>query len=191
MTALICIVLVKDTQEISNRALKWATTTKKAFSSMGHEKKPLYRKVNTRTYGVRHGDGGKAKWERGTKKADRDQSMLGTMHKKHRHGLDYTPLFKFLLSKVGQNWDEVHSEAVSRLDNDEPISWLVSETKEEGRPFVRTGESSYFSGLYVDDDNRLALVDPDLTANSMKPFCSCCTHTLNGQRLTQGFSPSK
>lgn len=155
---------------------------------MRQEKKPLYRRVNSKTHGVGHGDGGKAKWERNTKKSARDPSMRGTMHKTHRHGLDYTPLFKFLISKVGQDWTDVHREAVSRLDRDEPIFWLVSLTQEDGQPYVRIGKSSYFCGLYVDDENRLALVDPNLTADVMKPFCACCTHTLNGQRLTQSYA---
>ena len=111
------------------------------------------------------------------------------MHQKQRHGLDYTPLFKFLISKVGQDWDAVHREAVSRLDSEEPIYWIVAKSYEAGEPFVRGGESSYFSGLYVDQENRLALVDPTLTVEKMKPFCSCCTHTFNGRRFTQRYSP--
>lgn len=151
-------------------------------------KKPLYRKVNTRTHGVRHGDGGEARHERNTKAARRSEAKRGSMHKKHRHGLDYTPLYRFLISKVGQDWDEVRQEAVSRLDSDEPIYRLVASSREEGDACVRTGESSYFSGLYIDDDNRLALVDPELTAETMEPFCACCTHTLNGERLTRPYS---
>lgn len=155
---------------------------------MRPKKNPLYRKVNTRTYGVRHGDGGKAKWDRNTKKAARNQSQTGKMHQKHRHGLDYTPLFKFLLSRVGQDWDKVHKEAVSRLDQEEPIFWIVAMSAEEGKPYVRVGESSYYSGLYVDEGNILKVVDPDISADTMKPFCACCTHTLNGERFTQSFS---
>lgn len=151
--------------------------------------KLLYRRVNTRTYGVRHGDGGKAKWERNTKDAKRDERMHASMHKKHQHGLDYTPLFKFLLSRVGQGWDQVHSQAVTRLDKPDPIFWLVAEDMSDASPYVRTGENSYFSGLFVTEGNKLAVVDPELTHETIRPFCACCTHTFNGLRFTQSFNP--
>ena len=150
-------------------------------------KKPLFRKVNTRTHGVRHGSGAKAKWERNTKASSRNEATLGPMHSTHRHGLDYTPLFRFLLSKVGENWDALHSEAVSRLDSEDPIYWIVARTEEEGQPYVRVGESSYYSGLFVDAQRRLSLVDPSLDEHSLKPFCPCCTHTFNGRRFTQTY----
>lgn len=183
------------TRRLDWRAQRWNTcdglSPSTAYAMRPDRKKPLYRKVNTRTHGVRHGDGGQAKWDRNTKKTVRDPSMRGSMHGKHRHGLDYTPLFKFLISKVGQDWDAVHSEAVSRLDNDAPIYWLVAMDKEEGEAFVRVGENSYFSGLYVTDNNQLALVDPDLTVDKMMPTCPCCTHTLNGERFTQSFGATE
>lgn len=155
---------------------------------MKQQKKPLYRSVNTRTYGVRHGSGSKSKWERNTKATAENKSMKQSMHSGQRHGFDYTPLFKFLLSRVGRNWDEVHSDAVARLDREEPITWMVASGLSEGKPFFRAGESSYFSGLYVDDNNILAIVDPKLTPETMLPFCACCTHTLNGVRLATPYS---
>ncbi|WP_375697911.1 hypothetical protein [Pseudophaeobacter sp. TrK17] len=154
---------------------------------MRPEKKPLFRRVNTKTHRVEHGDGGKSRWERNTKETKRNASSRGSMHKKHRHGLDYTPLYRFLLSKVGQDWDDVYSEAVARLDTEDPIFRMVALQPEDGERYVRTGESTYFSGLFVDEDNRLALVDPELTVDQMKPWCPCCTHTLNGARFTQSF----
>lgn len=154
---------------------------------MKSKKEPLFRKVNTKTHGVRHGHGGKASLERNTKQAKANTSMRDSMHGKHRLGLDYTPLFRFLLSKVGQDWGSVYSEAVARLDKEEPIFRLVALHKEDRQAYVRTGESSCFSGLCVDDDNRLALVDPDLTVEKMKPWCPCCTHTFNGKRFTQSY----
>ncbi len=97
----------------------------------------------------------------------------------HR-GLDYTPLFKFLMSKIGCPWSEVHSEAIARLDKEEPIYWLVSQSKEDAPAVVRTGESSYFSGLYIDDNGLLKIVDPKISEKSLEPNCACCTHTFNG-----------
>ena len=105
-------------------------------------KKPLYRKVNTRARGVRHRFGGDYRHVRNTKRAESDR---GSMHGKKQRGLDYTPLFRFLLSKVGQPWDDVSSEAVARLDKPEPIFWLVALHEHERRDVVLVGESTHFS----------------------------------------------
>ncbi|MEM1151642.1 MAG: hypothetical protein AAGI03_13980 [Pseudomonadota bacterium] len=156
-------------------------------SSMKGQKKPLYRSVNTRTYGVRHGSGSKSKWERNSKASLKNKSMKQSMHSGQRHGFDYTPLFKFLLARVGEDWNGVHSEAIARLDREEPITWMVASSFSEGRPFFGAGGSSYFSGLYVDENNILSVVDPELTYETMRPFCACCTHTLNGIRLTSPY----
>ncbi|WP_238112174.1 hypothetical protein [Yoonia sp. I 8.24] len=109
------------------------------------------------------------------------------MHTGKRHGYDYTPLFKFLLSRVGDDWGVVHSEAVARLDCEEPITWMVAPDLSAGKPFIRTGESTYYSGLYVDEANKLAVVDPNVTHQTMVPSCACCTHTFNGKRFTAAF----
>ena len=147
---------------------------------MNRDKKPLYRKVNTRARRVRHFFGGDFKHSRNKKRESLEQ-MKGSMHGQKERGLDYTPLFRFLLSKVGTNWDEVFSEAKSRLDKPEPIFWLVALHNDEKRDYVRTGESTYFSGLYVDNKGVLQLTKPALKAKDMTPFCDCCTHTLNGK----------
>jgi hypothetical protein len=150
------------------------------LTAMDNEKPKLYRKVNTRARGVRHDFGGDFKNSRNKKRETLEQ-VKGTMYGKKERGLDYTPLFRFLLSKVGFNWDEVFSEAKSRLDKTEPIFWIVALTQDEKKDYVRVGESSYFSGLYVDDNSILQIVNPDLKARDLKPFCSCCTHTFNGK----------
>jgi hypothetical protein len=144
-------------------------------------KEPLYRKVNTQTHGVRHNAGGNYRTERGASAGS--DATRGRMRGKQMRGLDYTPLFKFLLSKVGSEWDGVYSEAVTRLDRPDPIFWLVARERSEGRELVRTGESSYFTGLYVDETGVLRIVNPDLRAADLEPDCTCCTHTLNGVRF--------
>ncbi len=148
------------------------------------KKAPLYRKVNTRARGVRHRFGGEYSWRRGDEENDRTGMANGVLR-----GLDYTPLFRFLLSHVGDNWDKVHSEAVSRLDKQEPIFWLVALRKEEGKDVVRVGESTYFSGLFVDEDNRLRVVAPEIGAQHLEPLCPCCTHTLNGHPFNRPYRP--
>ncbi|NKN39622.1 hypothetical protein HFC70_25060 [Agrobacterium sp. a22-2] len=154
-------------------------------------KKPLYRKVNTRTHGVTHGNGGEWRWQRNGKASGRDETLQGSMHPNHRHGLDYTPLFRFLISRVGRDWDETYGEASARLDRADPIFWMVARHEHQKKAVVRLGESSYFSGLFVDDENRLALVDPGLTVNDMYPACACCTHTFNGIRYTRRYDPDR
>ncbi|SHI42396.1 hypothetical protein SAMN05444000_10198 [Shimia gijangensis] len=137
-------------------------------------KKPLYRKVNTRTHGVHHGCG---------RLQMRDGEAGQGMRQGLRHGLDYTPLYKFLLSRVGKPWDEVFSEALTRLPEEAPIWHIVAHSELEAEPIIRAGESSYYSGLFVDDAGQLSKVDATLEAETMRPACPCCTHTFNGQRF--------
>ncbi len=149
---------------------------------MNKEKPKLFRKVNTKAHGVHHHFGGDFKDSR---KSTREtlQQVKGTMFGAKQRGLDYTPLFKFLLSKVGSNWDEVFSEAKSRLDKTEPIFWIVALHEDKKKEFIRIGESTYFSGLFVDDNGILQLVNPNLKAADMTPVCNCCTHTFNGKKF--------
>ncbi len=147
---------------------------------MNKEKAKLFRKVNTRTHGVHHDFGDDFKNTRNGKGEMLEQTK-GKMSGRKERGLDYTPLYRFLLSKVGSDWDEVFSEAKSRLDKTEPIFGMVALNENEKKDFVRIGESSYFSGLYVDGNKILQLSNPLLKAKDMEPFCSCCTHTFNGK----------
>lgn len=105
------------------------------------------------------------------------------MHGKKQRGLDYTPLYRFLISKVGKNWDEVFSEAISRIDKSDPIFWMVALTEDQKQDILRTGDSTYFSGLFVDESGLLQIVNPNIKPEDLKPFCTCCTHTLNGIRF--------
>lgn len=149
-------------------------------------KAPLYRKVNTTAHGVHHAKGGNYRDQRNSKARGCSELPRETMHGRRR-GLDYTPLFKFLLANVGRKWNEVHAEAVSRLDRPDPIFWLVALREHQRRPYVLIGESSYFSGMYVDADGLLQLVDPSMGPSSLVPLCRCCTHTFNGLPFTRPF----
>ena len=106
-------------------------------------------------------------------------------------GLDYTPLFRFLLANVGRDFREVLSEASARLDREDPIYWLVARSKRDKQPIVRMSESSYYSGLYIDEGNVLRVVAPEVTVETLTPFCACCTHTLNGVRFVKTFARSE
>lgn len=144
-----------------------------------NEKKPLYRKVNTKARGVHHNFGKDFSKERNAKRQSK-ATTTGAMSRKKERGLDYTPLFKFLLSRVGDKWDDIFSEAKSRLDKTAPIFWLVALHEADQKERVRVGESTYYSGMYVDESGMLQLTNPRLSAENMQPICPCCTHTFNG-----------
>ena len=151
-------------------------------------KEPLFRKVNTRTRGVHHLRGPDFAWVRNSKaegRAEAEGVTRGKMVQGVARGLDYTPLYRFLLSKVGQDWPAVDAEARSRLDRPDAIFRMVALRQEDGERLFRSGETSYFSGLFVDGGSRLALGDPTLTEDDLEPGCPCCTYTLNGKTFTQ------
>lgn len=109
-----------------------------------NRKKPLYRKVNTNAKGVRHNFGGDSKFVKNAKRDSLEQ-VKGSMHGKQERGKDYTPLFKFLYTKVGQDWNEVFDGVISRLNTTESIFWLVAINQDEKESYVRIGGSTYFS----------------------------------------------
>lgn len=151
-------------------------------SAKGERKPLLYRSSNAMDQKARH-IGGEYRWTR----RSADPLLQKKMYPNRYNGRDYTPLFRFLLSHIGDDWTAVYREAASRLDSPDPIFWLVAQCEAERRSYVRVGDASYYSGLYVDDENRLQLVAPDLRAEDMKPFCSCCTHSFNGVRFTLSY----
>ena len=150
-------------------------------------KKPLYRKANKTAFN--HGfTKNHFKDEKNSKKIKEFGGYKLGMRSKQNKGMDYTPLFRFLLSKVGKNWDEVFSEAISRLDKEEPIFWIVerpntplakheNDNNDKFFGIVRVGESTYYHQLYIDENNILQKVNPSATIEAL---CKCCTHTLNG-----------
>jgi len=156
---------------------------------MQKAKQALYRKVNTTARGVHHRFGGNFRDVR--QKVDGSSDELGSgptaMHGGTRRGLDYTPLFRFLLSRVGHKWDDVFSEVVGRVDRNEPIFWMVALREDAAQAYVRTGESSYFSGLKVDAEGILRIVDPAVGPGTLAPQCPCCTHTFNGMPFTRRY----
>ncbi|WPN97382.1 hypothetical protein [Pseudomonas sp. MUP55] len=113
------------------------------------------------------------------------------MHSHQRHGLDYTPLFRFLLSKVGHPWSQVFSEAKARLDRPDPVFWMVALHESDKQEYVRTDENSYYSGLWVDEAGLLQKVNPRLTPEHMTRFCNCCTQTFNGAVFAQALPRSQ
>ena len=147
---------------------------------MNREKEKLYRKYNKTAMGFHNmRPGGNFRHERNTKKLKEFEGTHRSI-KKTQAGFDYTPLFKFLLSKIGCKWNDVHSEAISRLDKEEPIFWMVKLNPEPSdRGYMIVGESSYYSILTVDHDGILIKLKPDVELPKYR--CTCCTHTFNGK----------
>ena len=58
---------------------------------------------------------------------------------------------------------------------------MVALNKNEMADYVRLGDNSYYSGLYVDENGILQISNTDIKPVDMKPFCDCCTHTFNGK----------
>jgi len=145
---------------------------------MNRPKKPLYRKQNKTAFNFHlRTPGGEYRDERNTKAMKNFEGNHKSVSRT-REGFDYTPLFKFLLSKVGQPWDDVFSEAVSRLDKKEAIFWMVDINFKEGQNATMCiGESSYYSKLTVVDG---ILVKADSNTVTPPKTCTCCTHTFNG-----------
>ena len=162
------------------------------MAKRNYDKKPLYRKFNRRTHSLCSMDRGgpEFRWQRNSKAEKKNKSISRGMAKDRQHGLDYTPLYQFLLSKVGADWDDVYREAVSRLpndshrDRDEPIYRIVARLPKDKRDYVWVDENTAFSGLYVDDENRLVKVAPDFGVEGVEPWCPCHTHTFNGAIVT-------
>jgi hypothetical protein len=94
---------------------------------MNRQKEPLYRKENKASLSCKYYvvKGGDFRHQRNTKEFLNDERTHLPMHS-GQFQYDYTPLFMFLLSRVGKNWDEVYSEAKARLNKEEPIFYMVA-----------------------------------------------------------------
>lgn len=150
-------------------------------SHQQNKSRKLYRSVNTTTRNHSNNPGGEYHWERNRKKAEDEllpaqESMRGRQYR----GRDYTPLFHFLLSKVGQPWDITFSEVCSRMDTTTPVFWLVALHEHQQQDLVRIGDASYYPGLFVDGDGVLQQVNPDIPERDVTVTCRCCTHTFVG-----------
>lgn len=170
------------------------------------KKEPLYRKVNTKARGVHHHIGGEARYSRHTKEGI-GKNLKSGVRSGVRRGLDYTPLYRFLLSKVGQDWDKIRSEALPRLDRESPLYHIIqteediprneryqfshAPLKDGMRRFTNCGENSVYSTLYIDKDNILRVVDSAVVNERFSPSCPCCTHTFNGKPFVNKFNRDK
>lgn len=158
---------------------------------MNKEIKLLYRKVNSKARGCHHNTGPDARYDRNTK-----NGLKKSMSQGKQRGLDYTPLYRFLHSKVGQSWDKVYSEAISRLPKgDDAIFSMVILEPEINTNIGRNnmhgwsyfGESTIMSTMTVDEDGLLQFIKPNLKNEDFSPSCWCCTHTFNSKPLIKKY----
>lgn len=163
---------------------------------MNCEKQPLYRKVNTTAHMMHRSRGGDFADDRHTKmmevRAESGRLPIEKSKGRSRQGFDYTPLFRFLQSRVGKPWEPTYTEAKSRLDKEDPIWWIVRRPELDDHYSVsttrlrRVGESSYYTGLHV-VDGILEVEDKTVGPKDVQDsiYCLCCTYTLNGAKVSR------
>lgn len=169
---------------------------------------PLYRKINkivagrTEVFGMQK----RAKYDRHTKVGQRTSMSSQNTWKSEMSMYDYSPLFQFLLKKVGCNWAEVWKECQARLNTIEPVLCMVVNVGRNGlvvpfneysqfssywagdalpyEPCFLAGYDSYFSTLYVDENHILQFVDPDFVPKT-REYYTHGTETFNGKPIAQ------
>jgi hypothetical protein len=76
-------------------------------------------------------------------------------------------LFYFLIKQIGKPWDDIFSEVCGRLDTTEPVFWLVALHEHQQQDLVRIGESSFYPGLFVDENGILQQVNPSISGKDV------------------------
>lgn len=164
---------------------------KKEVKNMKRTKlKPLYRTACRPTYGhfkenkhYRHIRNKKKTVIEGEESVDTDTKMV--RQRKDVRQLDFTPLYKYLQSKVGEDYDTVYSNVVERIPRNQRgvIDYIVM-ADNTGDGVARLGESTYFRTLYVDENNKLQFVNKDYKQTVSK-WCYMDTTTLDGKTITE------
>lgn len=161
-----------------------------------YKKKPLYRKDKKTGLMTRYyvNSGGEYRWSRNSKKMKNFDGTHLPMNS-GKYGLDFTPLYRFLLSKLGEKWDAVHSEICERLPLEhrnniyhivvaiEGKSTKTRYLKNKFPECVRVGENTVYSALKV-ENGILVKVNPNYDP---KPLLNCWGHTIsfNGKPLKE------
>ena len=105
---------------------------------------------------------------------------------------DYSPLYKFLLKNVGNNWSEIFRVCQSKLNDVEPITKMVINVNTRGlvidnvdikninqyTPYFKSGPNTCFSTLYVDENDIIQYVDKLFEIKKSRYFNE--TLTFNG-----------
>jgi hypothetical protein len=145
---------------------------------MNKEIKPLWRKLNKeksyKTHDLKVG----AEFDKNTKEGVK-RSMRSD--NRNRGIKDYTPLYKYLIKHVGEDFDKICSDIYPRIDDRDAIWHIIADNENKKKPIARVGNNSYYNELYVDENNILQIVDPELKNSDLYPSCDCCTHSFNGK----------
>lgn len=151
------------------------------------KKKKLIRTKNRITHnGTSRDVNFRSRWTRHSK-----NGITQKMKKRINYHLDYTPLFKFLLSKEGEKWEGVWRECQKKVDTVEPVLWMVQNIRLNGLPkhdkcleeydkSFGYEEGSYFSTMYVDENGILQVVDKNYKESTPLEYCRRCGETFNG-----------
>lgn len=136
------------------------------------KKKKLYRERNFRQRWDEYNYHPKYSWKRHSKQAMKDleneithEGMTKSKHGDQGEGYDYTPMFKFVLKHIGEDVDKIYSEVCRRTNERGKYLFnvLVSrKPKDELNPLLRLGETSFWSQLYVDENNKIQKVEPNM-----------------------------
>lgn len=130
------------------------------------DKKPLYRPMNKVTHnGPPHHDYGfknRYRFDRNSKQTVKDEKEFAeksNIKKQHKNkntdiGLfDYTPLYKFLLTKEGCDWDGVWKECQERLNTTAPVYNMVVNINHNGLPTTNM-EANYWNSKMWSEEYR-------------------------------------
>ena len=164
------------------------------------DKKPLYRKINKKThngwasYTFRKE---RYRFERGKKQNYLPEHSPIKRSSSFTTGYDYSPLYHFLLTHVGQVWGPVFQECQYRLDKLSPMTYMVVNVNEHGivvdnhpdgvLPDFFRCEDSYWSTLWVDEKGILQFVNKDFNlediVDTLKYPTKEFTITWNGRPI--------
>lgn len=164
------------------------------FKPNTHEEKPLYRKekktgLMTQYYVNR---GGEYRWERSKSVTpNRVYDALKQQMKSRKLGMDWQPLYNFIMSNVGCNYDETYSKALKRCNKfrdefNKHWAYLFN----DDRDIVRLGENTYYSALTIDEFNNIQIRNTGAEPIKGGSFSFGYTHSFNGKTLQANPIPS-
>jgi hypothetical protein len=137
---------------------------------MEKRKEKLYRKENKSSLSSHYNvvSGGEYRHERHSKKnKDFENAPRKTSMVSGKFQYDYTPFFRFMIAKVGTNFDAACSEAKPRMDYRffEVLGWIFSglnpHENDGDNSMFRCGESTTYPRLIVDENGLIQFKDPN------------------------------
>lgn len=100
------------------------------------------------------------------------------MGKKYRNGYDYKPLEEFLKSKVGENWNDVFSEILTKIDKRyrHELKWVFSYCVPRGNyddEFIPRSRRGYVlcNQIFIDINNIITIKTKEEIEIDSKKYC--------------------